>query len=276
MVRAYRNETAKLLNLKFKIQNLKSFTLIELLVVVAIISVLVAMLLPVLASAREAGRTAVCAANEKQIQMGFMYYAGDSGEVLPTVIESEGTGSDYKVKMVWDRLIGQYLASHTNWRTPEEDEKSVFVCPSDKVVRTASLTHQRNENITRSYSRVVWQKPGAGYPYTDNCWFRPADFEDPANRLLLAEWFWWGNVRGMNWQGAYIQQKLWDQGFDIIANVTDLGLTPPRDSHYHGHGANYLFVDGHVARLDSNEVGKDINSVTSAPWVYRAHYWEYP
>jgi prepilin-type processing-associated H-X9-DG protein/prepilin-type N-terminal cleavage/methylation domain-containing protein len=255
---------------------LKSFTLIELLVVVAIIAVLVALLLPALTLAREAGRTAVCAANEKQIHVGLMYYVEDSGGMLPAVITSKGPAHNYEVIAVWDRLIGQYLASHLNWQTPEEDEKSVFVCPSDKVVRTASLTNRRNENIPRSYARVVWQKPGWGYPYPYDSWFRPTDFEDPANRLLLAEWFWWGNVRGMNWPGAFIQQKLWDQGFDIIALFYDHGLTPPRDGHYHGNGANYLFMDGHAARLSPEEVGKDINSVTSAPWVYRAHYWEYP
>jgi len=64
-------------NPKSKIKNPKSFTLIELLVVVAIIAVLVAMLLPAMASAREKTRRVQCAANLRQIGVMFIAYAQD-------------------------------------------------------------------------------------------------------------------------------------------------------------------------------------------------------
>ncbi len=54
-----------------------AFTLIELLVVIAIIVVLVAILLPGLRYAREAGRRAVCMAHMHQIQTAWYMYAGD-------------------------------------------------------------------------------------------------------------------------------------------------------------------------------------------------------
>ena len=54
------------------------FNLIELLVVVAIISVLVSMLLPAIAGAREAARFKVCMSNQRQISIASQLYASDN------------------------------------------------------------------------------------------------------------------------------------------------------------------------------------------------------
>src|SRR2546428_13757458 len=54
-----------------------AFTLIELLVVVAIIALLAGMLLPVLARAREKGKTAKCQSNLRQLAMAAMMYDED-------------------------------------------------------------------------------------------------------------------------------------------------------------------------------------------------------
>jgi prepilin-type N-terminal cleavage/methylation domain-containing protein/prepilin-type processing-associated H-X9-DG protein len=62
----------------------KSFTLIELLVVIAIISVLVAMLLPAVAKAREKARTIVCQNNEKQLFLIVSMYMEENNGVFST------------------------------------------------------------------------------------------------------------------------------------------------------------------------------------------------
>ncbi len=54
-----------------------SFTLIELLVVIAIIAVLVALLLPGLAQARETAKAVVCQSNLRQLLLAQVYYAKD-------------------------------------------------------------------------------------------------------------------------------------------------------------------------------------------------------
>ncbi len=60
-----------------------AFTLIEVLVVVGIIALIMAILLPSLARAREQSRAAVCLSNLKQQGIGFSGYSGDNKTVLP-------------------------------------------------------------------------------------------------------------------------------------------------------------------------------------------------
>jgi prepilin-type N-terminal cleavage/methylation domain-containing protein/prepilin-type processing-associated H-X9-DG protein len=57
--------------------NTAAFTLVELLVVIAIISILVALILPPLARAKESARTAGCRSNLRQLGIAFQLYRHD-------------------------------------------------------------------------------------------------------------------------------------------------------------------------------------------------------
>jgi prepilin-type N-terminal cleavage/methylation domain-containing protein/prepilin-type processing-associated H-X9-DG protein len=97
----------------------KAFTLIELLVVISIIAVLVALLLPALGRAKEAGRGTACLSNLRQIGIGLQVYVGDSNNRLPSMsdiypgVTNEFPGPD----MVLSNQLGNL---------------NVLRCPSDK------------------------------------------------------------------------------------------------------------------------------------------------
>jgi prepilin-type N-terminal cleavage/methylation domain-containing protein/prepilin-type processing-associated H-X9-DG protein len=72
----------KIVNSHSSIVNPKAFTLIELLVVIAIIALLMAIMVPVLRSAREQGQRIVCLSNLKQLTLAWTAYADEHDSKL--------------------------------------------------------------------------------------------------------------------------------------------------------------------------------------------------
>jgi len=107
---------------------LYAFTLIELLVVIAIIAILAAILLPVLASAKERGQRALCTGNLRQIGLAAMTYAGDNNDYVFDSYSGTGANSDKYAQNQVALLPGELTAAqdYTGMRT---NASSVWACP---------------------------------------------------------------------------------------------------------------------------------------------------
>ncbi len=110
------------------------FTLIELLVVIAIVAVLIGLLLPALAAAREAGRSTVCLSNLRQIQIVVRSYADEQKGLTPAL------GQPYTAVPNW-ALVVQASSGITGTTAGELfAANTVMVCPTVRVSYGRAMT----------------------------------------------------------------------------------------------------------------------------------------
>ncbi len=157
------------------------FTLIELLVVIAIISVLIALLLPAVQSAREAARRMQCVNNLKQFGLAMHNYVESRG-ALPgadmvfnvTEISAIAQVLPYlEQSPVYNSInFDMYYQDPTN-STAMMTPLSSFICPSDLSDALPALGGQTNY-MANMGSGIVWQSaigPNAGLPQPNGVFY---------------------------------------------------------------------------------------------------------
>jgi prepilin-type N-terminal cleavage/methylation domain-containing protein len=215
-----------------------SFTLIELLVVIAIISLLAALLLPSLKSARERGRRAVCASNERQLGLAMNMYANDFNDAIsysyPTGYDASGPVSAFGFTVYgWGTTPAP---NHGLWVYYKYATGSLLLCPSQTIAYDNNWTTMRA-------SLLKWK---GGAPTASGLWSAYA-FNGGLTRSL------WGYSGGRPWsQGATSttyrcsvppwRLSRMDTAWPILADLRTYGLSAGGGGSW-GYGGDCISVN---------------------------------
>jgi prepilin-type N-terminal cleavage/methylation domain-containing protein/prepilin-type processing-associated H-X9-DG protein len=225
----------------------KAFTLVELLTVIAIIALLISILLPALNKARLQARADLCMSNERQIALGFLFYAQEWHDCLPggtndyikygpgqptydnsTPLDWLGTlptGSD-TVHVPYVGTIFEYVARNEkaykcpmdsldkrSYHPPQWADKPLYSYTSPMILTGAPLTLLK---ATRWPASFVYWNP-------DTYWLRAAEFSLP---WMIVE-------EDEAWYLAFVTDSGWSNN-DVITD------------RHSGRG-NIAYTDGSVS-----------------------------
>ena len=116
------------------------FTLIELLIVIAILSLLLSILLPSLAKARQMAKDVVCTTNLKAIGLGWHLYLYDNDDTFPLWMRNAHWFYGGKHPAIINHanpLALKYrpLNPYVDRAIKNENSAELFECPSDRDIR---------------------------------------------------------------------------------------------------------------------------------------------
>ena len=213
-----------------------AFTLIELLVVIAIIGILAAMLMPVLARAKESGRRISCLNNLKQLSLAAQLFVNDND-------------SKYPLRSTTDRWPNKFYDSYGR-------NLKLLLCPSESGTPATQPDSTEADSAPRSYImngfndyfKVLLKKPwepdyppwSTVEPYMTTYALREEAIADTSGTIIL------GEKTAANGD-FYMDLEEGSAGNDWngISNQSSHDSTPQaRKTGSGAGGSNYAMADG--------------------------------
>jgi prepilin-type N-terminal cleavage/methylation domain-containing protein/prepilin-type processing-associated H-X9-DG protein len=243
------------------------FTLVEVLTVCAIVSVLMAILSPVLARAREQARQTTCLSNERQLGLALLMYVQDHDDILPNGVNRNGEGRMWPGEG-WGGQCFAYVRSPALYRCPSDFAGA----PESRHDQTVSYGFNTNlvgyadsdedpipsgrafgALTAPSRSVLLFEVAGVTANVTDVR-------EGAGAKGLLGAAF---SAAGNGLDNRLYAQPDWSTSIEDQYATGYLGGRPPFDPEAtqfasphgrHGTGSNFLLADGHVRFLDGSRV----------------------
>lgn len=226
----------------------RAFTLTELLLVIGIIALLIALLLPALASAREQARALQCASNMRQMSNIWYIYSQDNDGTYPQV------GNCHNCR-AWGSFLAPYIdGMRQSWTWHVEPDapyaRDFVICPS----------HPQHDLELNPTGRPSW---GMNSAYPTRRGWRDTDVRGtPSDAFLM------GERDELYANASWRHRSSTSKPLDLDADSTM--------SYLHKEGQNLLFLDGHIERRIWQEI---------PPWPARAgnherhhefmRFWQY-
>jgi prepilin-type N-terminal cleavage/methylation domain-containing protein/prepilin-type processing-associated H-X9-DG protein len=215
-----------------------AFTLVELLVVIAIIGVLIALLLPAVQAARASARRTHCASNMRQIGMAIHQYAECHKGRFPL------TSHDHRLTEAWIYTLAPYLESVDEIRLCPEDLER-YDHTSERLTSYAMNGYLREADVdpfggrepgfvaslydlTQTHRTIVMFEAGLSVEVTKD-------------HVESQDWFSEYNLK----RNKPPKCAVWSAVKSEVAVERHLGPV-----------ANYLYADGHVEAISSQQIAE--------------------
>ena len=229
----------------------RGLTLIELLVVVAIIALLISILLPALAKAKEHTKSGVCQSNLRQLVMAITYYAEDNENRLPYILGSIGPSGKPNVAPYY-----QYHQMFDLWRYVKD--LKIYRCPSARDTNSVKWydTADGMGNPRRSYYTIFKSDDKYMKAYQEGWWpdVNQMDWPDGETIPPLYTEYWFNDYsEGATFTTNGQPIPAFSGGLinkiplpHLATIISDARWEAPTAELRHAKGTQFGFVDGHV------------------------------
>ena len=235
----------------------RAFTLVDLLVVIAILSILIALLLPALTQARAAAFSVQCLSNERQLYFALNMYLNDWKGYFPHHNEYFAFQTLGRPNRNYIDLLSEYFEITTPWVIPGVGTFSGYVDASDDPLAfpywncpARELYWGDNSPIYR-WGSHHYGVTGGSYMFTDER-LVPHDHVD--NVTVPGKMMWLKcDATGSGGPGVFG----WEEPVHVI-------------------GLNFSFIDGHAKTYDAAPINEHWYATGGGdPTPFGLPYWRY-